>query len=394
MSTVVVKPGTLMGAVTPPASKSQLHRIMIAQMLSGSPLRPASGEEGADLAATRRCLSALWAGKKGELPRLDCGQSGSTLRFLIPVALLLRGGGVFTGEGRLMERPLQPYLDLFEEKGIRWNREGNTLTLEGRLEAGDYRLPGDVSSQFITGLLFVLPRLEGDSRISLTTPLESRPYVDMTIAVLGHFGIRVRQEAEGYFIPGNQCYQVAQHLRPESDWSQGAFWYAANFLDSQVKISGLNPQSVQGDRQIGLWYWTLARPGEAVLDLSQNPDLLPAAALMAAFRVGETRLIHAARLRDKESDRLSAVAQVLNLLGAETEELPDGLILHGPCELQGGVTVDCRGDHRIAMMAAIAATKCALPVTIPDVECVEKSYPAFWDHFRQLGGRLDVLVSG
>ena len=393
MSTVIVKPGTLMGAVTPPASKSQLHRILIAQMLSGSALRPVSAEEGDDIAATRRCLAEL-AKKETELPHLDCGQSGSTLRFLIPVALLLRGGGVFTGAGRLMERPLKPYFDLFAEKGVRCTQEGNTLTVEGELEPGDYVLPGDVSSQFITGLLFVLPRLAGESRIVLTTPLESRPYVDMTTAVLGQFGIRIAQEEQGYRVPGNQCYQVAQHLRPEADWSQGAFWYAANFLDSQIKISGLNPQSVQGDRQIGMWYWTLARPGEVSLDLSQNPDLLPAAALMAAFRVGETRLIHAARLRDKESDRLSAVAQVLTLLGARVEELPDGLVLHGPCELQGGVTVDCKGDHRIAMMAAIAATKCIAPVTIPGAECVEKSYPGFWEHFGQLGGKLDVLVSG
>ena len=394
MSKVVVKPGTLMGTVTPPASKSQLHRILIAQMLSGSPLRPASPEEGEDITATRRCLAALSGGNKTELPRLDCGQSGSTLRFLIPVALLLRGGGIFTGEGRLMKRPLKPYFDLFEEKGIRWTQEGDALTVSGTLEVGEYRLPGDVSSQFITGLLFVLPRLGGDSRIVLTSPLESRPYVDMTIDVLGRFGVRITPEENGYRIPGNQCYQVAQHLRPESDWSQAAFWYAANFLDSQVKISGLNPQSVQGDRQIGMWYWSLARPGEVSLDLSQNPDLLPAAALMAAFRVGETRLLHAARLRDKESDRLSAVAQVLTMLGAQVEELPDGLVLHGPCELRGGMTVDCRGDHRIAMMAAIAATRCARPVTIPGAECVEKSYPCFWEHFRQLGGKLDVLVSG
>ena len=394
MSTVVVKPGTLMGAVTPPASKSQLHRILISQMLSGSALRPASPEEGADIIATRRCLAALTEGSKQELPLLDCGQSGSTLRFLIPVALLLRGGGVFTGEGRLMERPLKPYFDIFKEKNIRWKQEEGNLTVEGTLEAGEYRLPGDVSSQFITGLLFALPRLAGDSRIILTSLLESRPYVDLTIDVLGRFGVQVRQEENGYLIPGKQCYQVAQHLRPESDWSQGAFWYAANFLDSQVKISGLNPQSVQGDRQIGMWYWTLARPGEVSLDLSQNPDLFPAVALMAAFRVGETRLVHAARLRDKESDRLSAVAQVLTLLGAQAEELPDGLVLRGPCELQGGVTVDCKGDHRIAMMAAIGATKCREPVTIPGAECVEKSYPCFWEHFGQLGGKFDVLVSG
>ena len=393
MKTVIVHPGKLMGTVTPPASKSQLHRILIGQMLSGSALRPEARGEGEDIAATRRCLAAL-AERKRELPRLDCGQSGSTLRFLIPVALTLRGGGIFTGAGRLMERSLQPYFDIFEEKNIRCTLEDNTLTVEGRLISGEYTLPGDVSSQFITGLLFALPGLKGDSRITLTTPLESRPYVDMTMDLLGRFGIEVRREDKGYFIPGGQCWQAAEHLCPEADWSQGAFWYAANFLDSQIKISGLNPQSVQGDRQIGMWYWTMARPGEAELDLSQNPDLLPAAALMAAFRVGETRFTHAARLRDKESDRLSAVAQVLTLLGARVEERPDGLILHGPCELQGGVTVDCKGDHRIAMMAAIAATKCKEPVTIPDAGCVEKSYPGFWEHFGQLGGKFDVLIPG
>lgn len=394
MSTVIVKPGILLGAVTPPPSKSQLHRILIAQALSGSTLRPVDPEEGEDIAATRRCLAELLTGKKNKLPRLDCGQSGSTLRFLIPVALLLRGGGIFTGEGRLMERPLKPYFDLFEQKGIRWTQEGDTLTVEGTLTPGEYRLPGDVSSQFITGLLFALPRLAGDSQIRLTTPLESRPYVDMTTAVLERFGIRINGQENGFFVPGNQCYQVGEQIRPEADWSQAAFWYAANFLDSRIKISGLNQKSTQGDRQIGLWYWTLARPGAVTLDLSQNPDLLPAAALMAAFRVGETKLENAARLRDKESDRLSAVAQVLTALGAEVEELPDGLILHGPATLRGGVTVDCKGDHRIAMMTAVAATKCAQPVTIPGAECVEKSYPGFWEHFGQLGGKLDVLVSG
>ena len=392
MSDYRIRPHLLEGAVTPPASKSQLHRIMIARALSGTGLPASTEPESEDLTATRRCLEALMKGKK-KLPLLDCGESGSTLRFLIPLALVLRGGAVFVGHGRLPERPIEPYVRLFEQQNIRFTREGNSLTVEGSLKAGEYRLPGDVSSQFITGLLFALPLLEGESRIVLTTPLESRSYVDLTLVVLKCFGVSIDMNENTFIVPGTQKFR-ADFVEAERDWSQGAFWYAANFLDHHVDVQGLNSNSIQGDRQIARWYWTMARPGDVELDMSQYPDLLPAVALMATVRAGETRLVKAGRLRDKESDRLAAVASVLKQLGAEVEELPDGLVLAGSTRFRGGVTVDSFGDHRIAMMAAIAASGCEDSVVIRNGDCVRKSYPEFWEHYRSLGGEFDVLVSG
>lgn len=392
MSDYRIVPRPLAGAVTPPPSKSLLHRLLIADALAGEDLPVVCRGEGEDIAATRRCLiELLTSGER--LPTLDCGESGSTLRFLIPLALVLRGGAVFVGHGRLMERPLRPYLESFDPDEVEWSLEGDLLTVEGTLSAGTYRLPGNLSSQFITGLLFALPLLEGESRIELTAPLESRPYVELTLAVLKDFKVEVDVKENSFIVDGPQEYK-ANEREPEADWSQGAFWYAANFLEQKVEVRGLDPDSVQGDRQIARWYWSMARPGALELDLAQCPDLLPPAALMAAVRAGTTHFVGAGRLRDKESDRLAAVTRVLSALGAQVEEEPEGLVLHGPCRLRGGVTVDPAGDHRIAMMAAIAAAVCDAPVTILNGECVNKSYPSFWEDYRRLGGEFHVAVSG
>ncbi|MEA4934737.1 MAG: 3-phosphoshikimate 1-carboxyvinyltransferase, partial [Lawsonibacter sp.] len=329
----------------------------------------------------------------GGSPHLDCGESGSTLRFLIPVVLAAAGEGTFTGRGRLMERPLQPYFDLFREKGIDYKLEDGVLTVRGKLEPGEYRLPGNVSSQFLTGLLLALPLLPGESRIVLTTPLESRDYVSMTLEAMGDFGIEVRKEGECLLVAGGQIYG-AQSKMVEADWSQAAFWYAANFLGSQVEIRDLNSNSSQGDMRVTEFYWKLARSGEIEVDVSQYPDLVPPLASMAALRRGTCRLVNAARLRLKESDRLAAVTETLNALGARAEEGADSLTIHGMDQLEGGATVDCHNDHRIAMMAAVAATRCRKPVSLLGAECVNKSYPQFWDHYRMLGGNIDVIVSG
>ena len=244
-----------------------------------------------------------------------------------------------------------------------------------------------MSSQFVTGLLYALPLLEGDSEIVLTTPLESRGYVDLTLDALEKFGVAVEEGPQGFRAPGNQTFR-ARDLTIEADWSQAAFWYAASFLDGDIEIQGLNQDSVQGDRRIALDYWTLARPGEVELDVSQCPDLAPPLAAIAAGRCGVTHLTHAARLRDKESDRLSAVAEVLTALGAEVLEGPDSLTLTGRDSLPGGAVVDSRNDHRIAMMAAVAALACEAPVTITGAECVAKSYPSFWEDYEKLGGDI------
>jgi len=398
MSTVVIRPRPLAGAVTPPSSKSQAHRILIAAALAGGESQVSGLVQSQDIAATQRCLAALKdAGPQSELdglPVLDCGESGSTLRFLIPVALALGGGGCFTGRGRLMERPQDPYLHIFREKGITWERTGDILTVRGALSPGLYRLPGNVSSQFITGLLYALPLLPRDSEIRLTTPLESSGYVDMTLDVLKAFGVRVeRRGTASFWVPGGQRY-LPHSMSVEADWSQAAFWYAANFLGSQVEIRGLDPSSAQGDQAIASYYWKLARPGDVDLDVSQCPDLVPPLAAMAAVRNGTARIVNAARLRIKESDRLATVTAALRALGAQVEELPDSLTVRGLDHLAGGAAIDCCSDHRIAMMAAIAAIQCRGPVTLLGADCVRKSYPDFWDHYRRLGGDIDVLVSG
>lgn len=392
---VTILPGTLKGAVTPPSSKSQTHRAVLALMLAQGEGKLSNLAVSEDIQATQDCVAALKSGQPAQadgLPLLDCGESGSTLRFLIPVALAVRGGGHFTGRGRLMERPQGPYIRLFEEKGILWKQEGAYLTVAGQLEPGVYALPGNVSSQFITGLLYALPLLPGDSQIVLTTPLESRGYVDMTLDMLRRFDIKVEEQEGGFLVPGNQTYQ-ARDLTLEADWSGAAFWYAANFLGAQVDIQGLNPDSVQGDRQIGTLYWKLARPGDVDIDLSQCPDLAPPLAVMAAVRKGTTRFVNAGRLRMKESDRLETIARTLNALGAKAQVGEDTLTLEGLDHLKGG-TVDGCNDHRIAMMAAVAAVACKEPVTILGAECVKKSYPRFWEDYTALGGEVHGLISG
>ena len=384
-------PQKLRGAVTPPASKSMAHRAVLAMALAGGTGTLSNLSDSQDIQATKRCVAALKAPRpEGELPFLDCGESGSTLRFLIPIALAAAGGGVFTGHGRLMERPQQPYFDIFDEKGIFYGQKGSVLTVRGTLTPGVYRLPGNVSSQFVTGLLYALPLLPGDSTIEITTPLESGGYVDMTLDMLEKFGISVQNKNYAVFhISGNQVYQ-GRDITVEGDWSQAGFWYSANFLDNQVAIQGLNADSTQGDRVVASLYWKLAKPGDTDIDVSGCPDLLPPLAVMAAVRSGTTRFVNAARLRIKESDRLATTAALLNALGGHAEEGPDSLTVRGVPAFSGG-TVDGANDHRIVMAAAIAATRSSAPVTILGAEAVRKSYPSFWEDYKQLGGVFDVF---
>lgn len=323
------------------------------------------------------------------LSLFDCGESGSTLRFVIPIALALLGGGRFTGRGRLMERPQQPYLDLFRKKGILWEQQASVLTIRGELEPGEYPLPGDVSSQFVTGLLYALPLLEGDSRMEMTSPLQSRGYVEMTLETLRAFGIQVENQGyKRFLVPGGQLF-ASRDTAIEGDWSQGGFWYAAKALGNPVTIQGLREDSPQGDRVVAEHFSLLCQPGDTEIDLTDCPDLLPPLAVMAAGRQGTTRFAGAARLRLKESDRLVTVHAMLAALGCRAEEGPDSLTVTGG-PLTGGV-VDGANDHRIVMAAAIAATACGGPVTITGAQAVEKSYPAFWQDYKKLGGEVHVL---
>lgn len=402
---VRINPRSLSGTVTPPPSKSMAHRLLIAAALAEGVSTIRNVVLSQDIEATLRCITTLgcrWEqpephvvrirgiggrpmDRGHELPHFDCGESGSTLRFLIPIALAAAGGGVFTGRGRLMERPQKPYFDLFGEKGIFYRLEDGALTVRGTLPSGEYQLPGNVSSQFFTGLLFALPLLDGDSSIVSTTALESRDYVAMTVEALRTAGIQMSGQPGQRRYPIHAGYFRSFEAAVESDWSQAAFWYAANFPDGHVNIQGLNPCSVQGDKAIDLLYRQLARPGDTKIDVSGCPDLMPPLAVMAAVRQGTTQLANAARLRLKESDRLKTTAAMLNALGGRVEEGADSLTIHGVPQLAGG-TVDGANDHRIVMAASVAAARCTGPVTILGAEAVNKSYPSFFKDYCTLGG--------
>ena len=384
---LTIMPALLAGTVTPPPSKSQAHRYLIAAALAGEGSVIENLADSQDIQATRWCMKTMMTSGR-RIAEFNCLESGSTLRFLIPIALALRGGGRFTGHGRLMERPQQPYFDLFDEKGIRYELKNGFLTVEGQLTPGAFRLPGNVSSQFVTGLLYALPLLAGDSRIVLTTDLESRSYVDMTLEALSAFGVTAAwEDSRTLAVPGGQSY-IPATVRVEGDWSQAAFWFAAISLGSRLEIEGLQQLSAQGDRVIRDHFVRLTPPGDVDIDLSGCPDLAPPLAAMAVLRRGDTRLLNAGRLRLKESDRLTSITAALGALGTSIEEQPDSLIVHGVETLAGGCTVDCWNDHRIAMMTAIAATRCEKPVALLGAECVAKSYPDFWRDYQMLGGEI------
>lgn len=432
---VTIVPTRLKGTITPPPSKSQAHRLVLAAALGSGVSTLENVALSQDIQATLSCveqLGASWthtapgvlritgAGRGSAvlgadgLPHFDCGESGSTLRFLIPIALALCGGGVFTGRGRLMERPQQPYFDLFAQKGIQYDLQNGALTVRGELKPGMYALAGNVSSQFFTGLLYALSLLDGPSTLMSTTRLESVDYIMMTLDALELAGIHVKPEGglgRMAITPG--CFRPFASA-VEADWSQAAFWYGAAGIGNEVSVTGMRLDSHQGDKAILSWgvcmseasqtggisvpIWVTedrtveaeeAHTGHVTsIDVSPCPDLVPPAAAWAALLDGTVYLENAGRLRIKESDRLTAVAQTLTALGGRVWEEPERLIIQGVPRLRGGTEVDCCNDHRIAMMAAIAATRCTEPVTLLGAECVRKSYPNFWEDYEKLGGQI------
>jgi len=338
-------------------------------------------------------------------PVIDCIESGTTARFAIPVSRLCGDPVTITGRGRLVSRPFDIYRSLLPEKGVSFSDDGGRMPirLEGRLLPGKYEIRGDVSSQFISGLLMALPFLDGDSQITITGPLESRPYVDMTIDALRRFGISVEHSHDMRLIriPGKQQASPCS-LAVEGDWSQAAFFCVLGAISGEVAIEGLNEASLQGDRiildivrQMGArTEWNRGTlqvsPGalkSVQVDASQCPDLVPAVAVAAALCQGVSAITGARRLRIKESDRLRAVSSELNRLGARVEEMEDGLVIHG-VEQFNGARVDGWNDHRIVMALAIASSRSEGPVEISGFEAVSKSYPEFWQDFRLLGGRI------
>lgn len=414
---VTIQPRKLHGSITPPPSKSQAHRLILAAALAHGDSRIENVSFSQDISATLSCmeqLGARWEKTSDDairvhglgavtdrfalrrienLPRLDCAESGSTLRFVIPIALALRGGGVFSGRGRLMERPLDPYFDLFEEKGIFYRLRDGILTVRAPLLPDIYTLPGGVSSQFFTGLLYALPLLCGTSELRAATALESVDYIQMTLDVLKMSGIVYHADGGADAMPcrinGGQIYTPLD-CAVEADWSQAAFYYAARGTGSDLTIEGMNAASAQGDKRIASFAEQLSSSGDVELNVKDCPDLVPPLAAFAALRgVGRrTHIVGAARLRYKESDRLRAVTDALTKLGAKIVEEDAGLLIDGQDTLSGGTQIDSFNDHRIAMMAAVAATGCEKPVKIIGADCVKKSYPNFWDDYEKLGGSL------
>lgn len=432
MKDVVIYPGALKGSVKIPPSKSLAHRAVICAGL-------AEGESiidniifSDDITATTKAMEALGVEVKKEEGRddkervklsikgnkelslinniVDCIESGSTLRFLIPVALLAKGEVAFKGKGKLVSRPLDVYYEIFEKQNIHYETSNGELPLkvEGELKPGEFSIKGDISSQFITGLMFTLPLLDGDSKIIITTELESKGYVDLTIDTLNKFGVKIEnRDYKEFYIKGNQKYN-SRDYRVEGDFSQVAFWLVAGTLGENIKCEDMNSDSLQGDKVIvdilkemgasisvneDYIEAETAKTRGIVIDASECPDLVPVLTVMAALSEGTTEIINAKRLRIKESDRLKAIASELNKIGGEVEELEDGLIIKGKKSLKGG-KVDSWNDHRIAMAMAVASIKCEEPLIITNSNAVKKSYPDFWRDFKELGGKVDEWSMG
>ncbi len=339
---------------------------------------------------------------------LDCGESGSTLRFLIPVAAAGGRSVSFTGHGRLPQRPIGVYTDKLPLHGTKcFTTEGGLpLTISGRLQSGAFEVRGDISSQFITGYLLALPLLEGESEIILTTPLQSAGYVDMTIDTMRAFGVRVEKTGRGWRIPGGQAYK-ARSFTVEGDWSQAAFFITAAALSGEITIDNLDISSFQGDKECVEIYsrlgadisfdekgrLTVKRSDLQGIEINAEniPDMVPALSVAAALSSGTTVIKGAARLRIKECDRLAAITEGLTRLGADIRETEDGLIINGVDTLHGG-SVEGRNDHRIVMSLAVASARCSGDIVISDMESINKSYPSFFEDMKKLGGKTNVIM--
>ena len=425
MNSVKVEPRRLQGTVSVPPSKSAAHRAIICAALSGgkSFLRPVALSN--DISATIACMRELGASitldgdtltvdGSGLLRHdnnrniiLDCGESGSTLRFLIPVAASLGVTAEFIGHGRLPERPIGVFFFCLPEKGIAFDTKGGLpLNISGRLQSGVYRVPGNISSQFITGLLLSLPMLEGDSEIELTSPLQSAGYIDMTTDIMRSFGVVTSRTPTGWKIKGSQSYSP-RSFTIEGDWSQAAFFMTAAALGGKITINNLDPSSFQGDKACMEIY---SRFGAVItedpsgsmtiehgslhgtdINAENIPDMVPALAVTAALCEGVTRISGAERLRIKECDRLAAMSDALSRLGADIRETPDGLVIKGVKTLRSGSVEGCN-DHRIVMAMSVASCRCEGSITISDMESINKSYPSFFEDLKKLGGEYNVIM--
>lgn len=413
---VTVYPSKLSGVVKAISSKSMAHRLLICAAMSEGVTRVRCSESSQDIEATIACLKAMGSNivkigniyivpkvtvHAGQSVTLDCRESGTTLRLMMCVAAGLGLCARFQGCDRLFERPLTPLIDVLTDHGIVISRDlGNRIIQSGKAFGREYEITGDVSSQFISGLLLMLP-LCGGGNLTVTGDFESKPYVDLTVKALSQADVNIKEEGRTYTVTGR--YALRDCL-VEGDWSNSAFFLTAGALGGDVKVTCLDMDSAQGDKEIV--NLLCAFGSEAVveekgisckgkelkatqIDVKDIPDLVPVLAVAAAASTGQTKITGAKRLRLKESDRLKTVADMINVLGGKCEYTDDSLIIEGKGKLTGG-RVDACNDHRIAMSAAIAAGICENPVVIEDAQAVNKSYPAFFDDLMELGAKIQV----
>lgn len=400
MGIVKIENSILNGTVTAPPSKSAAHRALICSFLAGGgSVSPIINSK--DMQATTGVIDAL---KRGD-STLNCIESGSTLRFMIPVAASLGKSVTFTGEGRLPERPVGEYLEILPKHNVKVESNGFLpLSISGKLTNGTYEAAGDVSSQYITGLLLALANVDGDSAVILTTKLQSKPYVDMTVKVMADYGVDVKETEFGYLIHGNQQFKKLDYT-VEGDWSQAAFFLVAGAIGGNITVNGLDMNSTQGDKEIVNVIRNFGGNitvddneircfgGElkgTEIDASDIPDLVPIIAVLAAFAKGKTVIKGAERLRYKESDRIESVVQNLKLLGAQVQETTDGMIINGGKKLNSA-KLKGFNDHRIVMAFSVAGLYIDGAIEIDDAESINKSYPSFFEDYNRLGGKADVL---
>ncbi len=394
---IKIIPKKLRGNVKAVSSKSFAHRIITAAALADKETDVYINGFSDDILRTISCVQALGAVCRREEDRvlitpitekkenaiLDCGESGTTARIMLPVCAAVSEYAQLTGTGRLPERPFADITKLLRKKGCSVSSDSLPISISGTLQRGDFEVPGNISSQYVTGLMMALPYLDGDSTITLTTPLKSAAYVDITIGVLKDFGIEISRTKTGYKVPSGKFISPGK-VSVEGDWSNAAFWVVAKEMGSNVTISNLNPDSLQGDRKI------MDVLSKQEIDIDEIPDLFPILAVLACSKVGTTRLYNGARLRLKESDRIVATEALINALGGDARSGPDYLEIYGTGTLKGG-RVNSFNDHRIVMAAAIAATICTDQVIITGAEAVNKSYPSFFDEYKKLGGDTYVI---
>lgn len=426
--TALITPGELKGDIKIPPSKSMSHRALICAALAKGESMITNLLFSQDILATIDTLEALGAtfvkgedfvkvkgigdnlDKEGPTKayELQCRESGSTLRFMIPVAMAFSGTKIFSGKGRLVERPLTEFVKIFDKQGIDYEYDGILpLTVNSKLKSDDFVIEGKESSQYISGLILAAPLLGGKSTVSVNGVLESKDYVDLTIDMAKRFGVHVSEKSTPakttYSLAEDQSYKAADYYI-EGDHSQAAFFLVAGQIGAPVNCLGITKNSKQADRRaleiIEDMEGTLIYSDEgvismptktkaAVIDASQCPDIIPVLCVMAALSDGTTRVINGKRLRIKESDRIKSTVSELTKLGADIEETEDGMIVRGKDSLDGG-TVDSWNDHRIAMAMAIASIRCKNPVTITGAESVKKSYPHFFEDFAKLCGNVEI----